>query len=328
LAAFAGLLAGCAQAPTPAPIVGAVPQQTTITIKRGQTLSGIAQTYRVPMRELAAANHLTPPYRILAGGVLLIPVAGPLPPAQTIGGEATAPTAVGPAPVTGGATPVTVAALPPRAPPPSPTSGWSGAGLAPTPADVPQPARPAASPPEPAAPRPAGPTEANTAATPAGASAVPTRPAAPSESAATPMPAHGSEGFLWPVHGRIIEGFGTGAEGTRNDGINIAAPRGAPVQAVAAGTVAYTGNELRGYGNLVLIKHPDGWISAYAHCEVILVKRGQRVARGQVIARVGSTGNVGTPQLHFELRHGDKAIDPRAHLAPLPNAGVIPARSG
>jgi murein DD-endopeptidase MepM/ murein hydrolase activator NlpD len=133
---------------------------------------------------------------------------------------------------------------------------------------------------------------------------------------------------LWPVRGRVLASYGPGPDGTHNDGINIGAPRGAAVQAVDAGVVAYTGNELRGYGNLVLVKHANGWISAYAHCDQLLVKRGEKVTRGQVIARVGSTGNVGEPQLHFELRHGHKAVDPQEFLAPLPTAGASDSRSG
>ena len=157
-----------------------------------------------------------------------------------------------------------------------------------------------------------------------GASKPPSGPtAAPGPvAAAEPPPAasHGSGSFLWPVRGHVVEGFGTGPEGTHNDGINIAAPRGAAIEATDGGVVAYTGNELRGYGNLILIKHPQGWISAYAHCDLILVKPGQKVARGQVIARVGSTGNVGEPQLHFELRRGKKPVDPREYLVPLSTA--------
>jgi len=130
------------------------------------------------------------------------------------------------------------------------------------------------------------------------------------------------------VRGRVLEGYGAGPNGTHNDGINIAAPHGAAVEATDGGVVAYAGNELRGYGNLILIKHPNGWISAYAHCDLILVKTGQKVARGQVIARVGSTGNVSEPQLHFELRRGKKPVDPREYLAPLPTAAARDARSG
>jgi murein DD-endopeptidase MepM/ murein hydrolase activator NlpD len=100
------------------------------------------------------------------------------------------------------------------------------------------------------------------------------------------------------------------------------------VEATEAGTVAYTGNELRGYGNLILVKHPNGWISAYAHCDQMLVQRGQKVARGQVIARVGSTGNVSEPQLHFELRRGNRPVDPREFLAPLPTAITKDSHAG
>jgi murein DD-endopeptidase MepM/ murein hydrolase activator NlpD len=128
--------------------------------------------------------------------------------------------------------------------------------------------------------------------------------------------------FLWPVHGRILAGFGAGPGGSHNDGINIAAPRGAPIEAADAGVVAYAGNELRGYGNLILVKHAHGWISAYAHCDVLLVRQGQKVARGQVIARVGSTGTVDAPQLHFELRHDSKPVDPRDFLGPPPTAAA------
>ena len=128
--------------------------------------------------------------------------------------------------------------------------------------------------------------------------------------------------FLWPVRGHVLEAYGSGRDGTHNDGINIAAPRGAAVEAADGGVVAYAGNELRGYGNLILVKHSNGWISAYGHCDQILVKRGDKVARGQTIARVGSTGNVTEPQLHFELRRGNRAVDPREFLAPLPTAGA------
>jgi murein DD-endopeptidase MepM/ murein hydrolase activator NlpD len=130
------------------------------------------------------------------------------------------------------------------------------------------------------------------------------------------------------VRGRVLATYGSRADGTHNDGINIGAAKGAPVQAADAGVIAYTGNELRGYGNLILVKHANGWISAYAHCDQILVKRGEKVARGQVIARVGSTGNVSEPQLHFELRRGNHAVDPREFLAPLPTAAIKDSGSG
>lgn len=130
----------------------------------------------------------------------------------------------------------------------------------------------------------------------------------------TPPPRAGRL-FHWPLRGRLAIPFGPSSGGLHNDGINILAARGAPVEAADNGVVVYAGNELRGFGNLLLIKHADGWISAYAHNETLLVRRGQRVKRGDVIARVGSTGNVSVPQLHFELRRGSRAVDPRKHLA-------------
>ena len=127
-------------------------------------------------------------------------------------------------------------------------------------------------------------------------------------------PARGGKGFLWPVKGKLVSRFGVKQKGLHNDGINIAAPRGTPVLAAENGIVAYAGNELRGFGNLLLVKHSGGWLTAYAHNERLLVKRGERVRKGQRIANVGSTGTVSTPQLHFELRKGRRAVNPRKHL--------------
>ncbi|MCZ6466875.1 MAG: LysM peptidoglycan-binding domain-containing M23 family metallopeptidase [Alphaproteobacteria bacterium] len=141
------------------------------------------------------------------------------------------------------------------------------------------------------------------------------RPKTPKAPAAVPKPPPRSgRGFLWPLKGRVLSAFGAKARGLRNDGINIAAPRGSPVRAAENGVVAYAGNELRGFGNLLLIKHTGGWVSAYAHNQTLLVKRGDRVRKRQVIAKVGSSGNVSAPQLHFELRRGRRAVDPRKHL--------------
>ena len=120
--------------------------------------------------------------------------------------------------------------------------------------------------------------------------------------------------FVWPVMGRVIEPFGSQSNGERNDGINIAARRGAPIRAAAAGTVSYTGDQLKDYGNLILIRHDDGYVTAYAHVQSISVTPGQHVAKGQVIGYAGSTGNVSRPQLHFEIRHGIRPVDPKPLL--------------
>jgi len=117
--------------------------------------------------------------------------------------------------------------------------------------------------------------------------------------------------FRWPARGRIIQGFKPGG----NDGINIAVPEGTSVKAAESGVVAYAGNELKGYGNLILIRHPNGFVSAYANNGNIEVKRGETVKRGQTIAKSGQSGNVASPQLHFELRKGTKPVDPTQYLA-------------
>ena len=141
-------------------------------------------------------------------------------------------------------------------------------------------------------------------------------PRTPSRSIPRPAP-RTEKGFQWPVQGRVISSFGAKSKGLRNDGINIAARRGAPVVATENGVVVYAGNELRGFGNLVLIKHTGGWVSAYAHNDRLTVQRGDKVRKGQRIAFVGSTGGVTSPQLHFELRKGRRARDPRKYLKPV-----------
>ncbi len=123
-----------------------------------------------------------------------------------------------------------------------------------------------------------------------------------------------SQGFEWPVNGKVISRFGAKTGGLYNDGINISAAEGSPIKAADSGIVVYSGNELRGYGNLVLIKHSNGYITAYAHTKDISVKKGDLVKKGDVIAHVGSTGHVSTPQLHFSIRKGRKALDPQQYL--------------
>ena len=118
-----------------------------------------------------------------------------------------------------------------------------------------------------------------------------------------------SKKFAWPVSGKVVSPFGNG-----NDGINIAGKAGTPIKAADGGRVAYAGNELKGYGNLILIKHKDGWITAYAHNRKLLVKKGSVVQKGQKIAEMGDTGGVKTPQLHFEIRYKAKVVNPSQYL--------------
>ena len=120
--------------------------------------------------------------------------------------------------------------------------------------------------------------------------------------------------FRWPVRGKVITSYGAKTNGKSNDGINLAVPEGTPVKAAEDGVVAYSGNELKGYGNLVLVRHSNGYVTAYAHASELMVKRGDTIKRGQVIAKSGQSGEVGSPQLHFEIRKGSSPVDPLQFL--------------
>ena len=137
-------------------------------------------------------------------------------------------------------------------------------------------------------------------------------------SAETPVKASEATGalptFRWPVRGKVITSYGAKTNGKANDGINLAVPEGTPVKAAEDGVVAYSGNELKGYGNLVLVRHSNGYVTAYAHASELLVKRGDTIKRGQIIAKSGQSGEVGSPQLHFEIRKGSSPVDPLQFL--------------
>jgi len=137
-------------------------------------------------------------------------------------------------------------------------------------------------------------------------------------SAETPVKASEATGalptFRWPVRGKVITSYGAKTNGKGNDGINLAVPEGTPVKAAEDGVVAYSGNELKGYGNLVLVRHSNGYVTAYAHASELLVKRGDTIKRGQIIAKSGQSGEVGSPQLHFEIRKGSSPVDPLQFL--------------
>ena len=319
----------------------AIPPGGAVVAQPGDTVYGLSRRYGVPMRAIIEANHLSAPYHLRVEQRVVLP-AGQV--HVVAGGEnlhtiarryGADPYALGRANGIGDAQTLYVGqslhipdSTPAPAPPvwatgTAPASGIQVAGLPPVqasppvasaPLDVPpvssSPASPLPPPPFPAVqPAPAapgrdvsvtaGPSETSIASAPA--------------SVPTPPPLSG-EGFLWPVRGQVIARYGPQAKGLHNDGLNIAAPRGTDVVAAQSGVVAYAGNELRGFGNLLLIKHEGGWVTAYAHNGALLVRRGDRVERGQVIARVGSSGGVSEPQLHFELRRGPQAVDPLGHL--------------
>ncbi len=277
------------------PAIPPRPADGSVTVASGDSVYALARRHGVSMQSIIDANSLRPPYVLRVGQRLILPDASP---AAVAAAPSSNPVISGTPPVTG----VRVSELPPvggTAPPGSPAEGakpqQAADGIVPmvSAADAPT----------------SAPREGMVPAT------EPEREAALGRNPiiATPPPASGS-GFMWPINGDVIAEFGPQEKGRHNDGINIAAPRGTPVRAVESGVVAYAGNELRGFGNLLLVKHDNGWVSAYAHNGALLVQRGDTVSRGQVIARVGNSGSVATPQLHFQLRKGPRAVDPRSYL--------------
>jgi murein DD-endopeptidase MepM/ murein hydrolase activator NlpD len=273
----------------------------SVTVAVGDTLYAIARRRDVAIRSLIEANRLVPPYTLVPGQRLAVPS---LPEYRVAEGD----TLYRISRCTG----VDMAVLsrlngivPPyvishgqrlRVPPPTRAPECPERGQIVTVAAVPVP------PPPP----PVETTEAVLVATPI----PPPTPGPPPE-----PPARSGGRFLRPVEGPLLAAYGRQASGRQNDGINVAAPAGTPVRATENGVVVYAGNELRGYGNLLLVRHAEGWTSAYAHNSRLLVGRGATVARGQVIAEVGQSGNVTRPQSHFELRRGAEAVDPQKHLA-------------
>jgi len=282
-----------AAAPSPAQVPQAhLPHPSRITVAKGDTLYTIAQRYDVPLRSIIDANHLDPPFRVGAGMTLDLPQ-------ERFHIVKQGDTLYGIARLYG--VEVSTLASLNRLNPPYALRTGETLNL-PAPVGPPEKSAPAVAATPGGGPPPEKPSPQGEAT-----------PASPLPEAAKP-PSRAGKGFDWPVQGKIIEGFGTGPNGTHNDGINIAARQGEPVRAADGGVVAYAGNELRGYGNLVLIKHSGGYMTAYAHNSKLLVKRGEVVKRGQEIAMAGSSGTVDTPQVHFEIRQGTRAIDPTTLL--------------
>lgn len=278
-------------------------------VESGDTLSQLARDYGVEMRLIAAANDLVSPYTIYIGQSLWIPdpftvaaapVSAELPPVKAALVSSNTPrsapiTRQDLAPPPGSAPPQTLEPMPPSPPQPA-TSQEQLSSPVQEPASMPPPGA------QPSVPQ-------QTVSLPPAVSDEGPKPL-------TEPPPRSAARFMWPLSGKVISGYGPSGKGLHNDGINIAADAGAQVKAADNGIVAYAGNELKGFGNLLLIKHSDGWITAYAHNDKLLVRRGDQVSRGQIISTVGRTGNVETPQLHFEVRKGTQAVDPLKQLDP------------
>jgi murein DD-endopeptidase MepM/ murein hydrolase activator NlpD len=255
------------------------------TIKSGESLYAIARRNNIKPDELQRYNGIADVRRIKPGMVLKMPAAA----GSSVVAEAPAAAPVAPLPP-GASTPIAQAPI--AVTPPEQTAN---SGIAP--------AQPKILNSEPAARAP----EQKVAELKSGQTATDAAPAA------SGSVAEGGK-LRWPVKGKIVAPFGPRPDGTHNDGINVAVPMGTEVHAAESGTVAYAGSELKGYGNLVLLRHDNGLVTAYAHNEELAVKRGDKVKRGQVIAKAGKTGQVDQPQLHFEVRQGQKPVDPAPFL--------------
>lgn len=290
---------------------------SAVTVGRGDTVYELSRRHRVPVPAIIRANDLRAPYLLRVGQRILLPRGAQH---KVIEGDTLYSVAqkfdvsvyelarlndIG-APYTIKLGEILVIPAPEIAANPAPTKAVPSARPAP---------RVAAKAPPPVV-RPTAPprTTKRVAVSPSSAGKIavipPRKPSAP----VPPPPARTGKGFVWPVKGPLLSSFGVKDGGLRNDGINIKANRGTPVRAAENGVVAYAGNEIRGFGNLLLIKHADGYVTAYAHNEDLIVQRGQKVKRGQKIATVGSSGSVARPQLHFEVRKGRRPQDPKKYL--------------
>lgn len=304
-----------------APPYGAtsVPRQpagATHVVVGGETLTSIARGYNTTAAHLASVNGMPQDATLRVGQTLIVPPGA----SGNLAQIRPAPTPAKPSVV---AAPAPVVAAQPA---PAVAAATPALQTVPTLASTLQPAKPATKPgtvaTAPAAPAVAAPTSIAAATAPAATPAKTTasanaKTAAAEEAEDAPRAPGSGPQFRAPVRGRVISGFGPKPGGARNDGVNFAVPEGTSVRAAEDGTVAYAGNELKGYGNLVLIKHADGYVTAYAHNSELMVKKGDTIRRGQIIAKAGQTGGVTTPQLHFEIRKGSQPVDPSQYVAGL-----------
>jgi murein DD-endopeptidase MepM/ murein hydrolase activator NlpD len=338
-----------AVAPPPRSVAAVRPAGATkIIVGTSDTLEILAHRYHVTPAEILAANGYKGPRALAPGQQIIIPHPG------AVASAAPAPAAVSAAPPVVAPKPVAVAAAPVASSvhfvnhgetlagiarqnhisvaelahannlnPASPLKlgarlavpGKSVAAAVPAPA----PAAPAAAVPQAVAavPAPAPTTRVATAGPVQSARLAVASPATEDKEEEPARPAETTSAlptFRWPARGKVITSYGAKTNGKSNDGINIAVPEGTPVKAAEDGVVAYAGNELKGYGNLVLVRHSNGFVTAYAHASELMVKRGDAIKRGQVIAKSGQSGEVGSPQLHFEIRKGSSPVDPLQFL--------------
>ncbi|MEA2877957.1 MAG: hypothetical protein QOF14_3153 [Hyphomicrobiales bacterium] len=246
-------------------------------VKPGDTIYSLARQYRLTPMAIAKANNVGLDHRVKVGDRIVIP-----------GQTSAAPRLAAPAPA---AQPKTAQAAPQIAAKPAPQ-------IAAKPETAPV----------------AKPQSSKVAKADAPSANIVAPAADPLPETAPIGTTNSSVSLRWPVRGKVIQGFGPKTTGGQNDGINVAVPEGTPIKAAEDGVVAYAGSELKGYGNLVLVRHSNGFVTAYAHASELSVKKGEAIKRGQVIGKAGSTGNVTSPQLHFEVRKGATPVDPTQYL--------------
>ncbi|MDB5478482.1 MAG: peptidoglycan DD-metalloendopeptidase family protein [Alphaproteobacteria bacterium] len=262
---------------TPGQVIN-VPAPATVKVGQGDTVFSIANAYGADRSELVRLNNLSPPYRLINGQVLKLPsTSAAIAPLNNNAASDDVPIIA------------SVEELPATAPV-SPSGLVQEEDLAPPPG------------------------AAKAASTAAPIQTASLSPAAPIAAKAKPSLGTGTPSFSWPVNGATLSGFGPKEGGRHNDGINIGAPLGSPVRSAATGDVVYSGNKVAGFGHLILVRHSGGFSTAYAHLQNPLVKQGERVAAGQAIAQIGKSGNVISPQLHFEIRKGTSAVNPKMYL--------------
>lgn len=280
-----------------AKIKGPATTQKAYVAVSGDTLAGISKRFNVSVKELASENNLRATASVKKGQKILLPDGyrdkGPVRTTTTVASRPSTPAYTPPAPSSN--TYARVDSSSPSATAPSTPSGpqpYSGNAY----------------------PRPSAPVAAQPVSPPPSTA----RPIIESSAAPTEAEiiASGKGKFAWPVRGEIMSSFGLKGTGQRNDGLDIRAAQGTPVLSAADGEVAYAGNQVQTFGNLVLVKHADGWVTAYAHLSSINVKMRQEVRQGEQLGAVGATGGANEPKLHFEMRYAptvrDKAkpVDP------------------
>lgn len=269
---------------TPGQVLKLPPLKVHI-VRRNESFSAIARRYKVDERSLALFNRFPRPVKLQPGQKVILPA---LVRDQLTGLEPQDLVSLLASELAAGRT--VSGAVPGQLRP-----NLEAGPVAPLPPPPSQPKRPVAEAPKP---------KITPAPTPT------LSPSPPIGPQATPSPLASLPNFVWPVRGRVVETFGTKADLRVVDGIEIEAPAGTPFRAAASGTVAYVGNQLAGYGWLVLIRHSSDYMTAYAFANSVAVREGQTVTRGQVIGQVGQTGRARSPRLHFQVRHATKPVDP------------------